>query len=135
MKLLTLKKSEIKSACNKAVNKLKDAPFVDYGDYVKLILDQDGDLEVLVMSGNSWVLNTETLGRISFVHPDYDSEQYMEECGIEVTEESKREWNWTSFYESNDLSNMVEALEYEVLRFIEIEYPCEESPLFEIELV
>lgn len=135
MKLVTLEKSEIKAKCKEAVNKLYNAPFVEGGDYVKIILDEDGDLDVVVMSGNSWFPGTYMLGKIKFVHPDYDSEPYMEEAGIEITDETKREWNWTSFYESNDLQNMVEQLEEEVLWFIEVEFPSQENPSFELELV
>jgi hypothetical protein len=135
MKNVTINKIEIKVKCVEMVSRLSKAPFVENGDYVKLILNRYGELDVIVMSGNSFIPNTDTLGKIKFVHPDYNSEEFMKEAGIEITDENKREWEWENFYESNDFSNAVDYLYEEIIRFIEIEYPCLGNPSIEFELI
>ena len=43
-----------------------------------------------------------------------DSHSVMNANGVELTEENFRSWDWGNFTESNDFSNAVENLEYQI---------------------
>lgn len=129
---ISIKKTEIKRACEAAISKLSSAPLTEQGDYVKIFFVADEKLDVSVMGGNSTIYGGVQLARVKFVHPCYDSEKYMQESGVETTEENIREWDWRNYTESNDFSNAVECLEEEVTSFLEREFSDE---TFEIDVI
>lgn len=140
--LISIKKKEIKRACEAAISKLAYAPLKEEGDYVKIFFVADEKLHVSVMGGNSTtryftpfpftVYEGIELARVRFVHPCYESEKYMQESGVETTEENIREWDWNNYTESNDFSFAVECLEEQVITFLEREFQDE---TFEIEVI
>lgn len=106
---------QIKKIATEAIQSLKNAPLTEQGDYIKIFVNENGELCQGVLSGSTIPFyGCEVLATIKYVHPDYDSDSVMNANGLELTEENFRIWDWTNFTESNDFSNAIENLEYQI---------------------
>lgn len=78
------------------------------GDYVKVVINEEGDLGAVIQQLNWWTPGDIEVIRFEYSRPEYDTEQeLLDKCGFEGTIE---EWDWDNFSNSNDYSDFVDQL-------------------------